>query len=105
MASAAHAVRAGEGEIFIAGGVESMTRAPYIMLKSGSAWNRTPPPMADSTVGWRFTNPRFSPDWTIALGETAERVARQYGITRAEQDAFAVESQARTQAAMSSNET
>ena len=100
VASAAHAVRAGEGEVFIAGGVESMTRAPYIMLKSGSPWNRTPPPMADSTVGWRFTNPRFSPDWTIALGETAERVARQYGISRAEQDAFAVESQSRTQSAI-----
>ncbi|MEO8636543.1 MAG: thiolase family protein [Gemmatimonadales bacterium] len=102
VASAAHAVRAGEGEVFIAGGVESMTRAPYIMLKSGSPWNRTPPPLADSTVGWRFTNPRLTPDWTIALGETAERVAQQYGISRAEQDGFAVESQARAQAAIAS---
>ncbi|MBK6423715.1 MAG: acetyl-CoA C-acyltransferase [Gemmatimonadetes bacterium] len=99
-ASAAQAVRAGEGDVFIAGGVESMTRAPYVMLKSGSAWNRTPPPMADTTVGWRFTNPRMARDWTIALGETAERVAAQYGISRAEQDAFAVESQARAQAAI-----
>jgi len=98
--SAAHAVRAGEGDLFIAGGVESMTRAPYVMLKSGSAWNRTPPPIADTTVGWRFTNPRMPPDWTIALGETAERVARQYGISRAEQDAFAVESQRRAQEAL-----
>ena len=80
---------AGEGDVFIAGGVESMTRAPYVMLKSGSAWNRTPPPMADTTVGWRFVNPRMTAEWTISLGETAEKVARQYGITRAEQDAFA----------------
>ena len=100
VASAAQAVRADEGEVFIAGGVESMTRAPYIMLKSGSPWNRTPPPLADSTVGWRFTNPRLTLDWTIALGETAERVAQQYGISRAEQDAFAVESQRRAQAAI-----
>jgi 3-oxoadipyl-CoA thiolase len=103
VASAAHAIRAGEGEILIAGGVESMTRAPYVMLKSGSAWNRTPPPMADTTVGWRFTNPRMPADWTIALGETAERVAAQYGITRGEQDGFAVESQARAQAALAAN--
>ena len=99
-ATAAQAVRAGEGDVFIAGGVESMTRAPYVMLKSGSAWNRTPPPVADTTVGWRFTNPRMPRDWTIALGETAERVAAQFGISRAEQDAFAVESQARAQAAL-----
>ena len=99
-ATAAQAVRAGEGDVFIAGGVESMTRAPYVMLKSGSAWNRTPPPVADTTVGWRFTNPRMPRDWTIALGETAERVAAQFGISRAEQDAYAVESQARAQAAL-----
>jgi len=99
-ASAAQAVRAGEGEVFVAGGVESMTRAPYIMLKSGAPWNRTPPPMADSTVGWRFINPALPKDWTIALGETAERVARQYGITRSDQDAFAVESQRRAQVAL-----
>ncbi len=101
--TAAQAVRAGEGALFLAGGVESMTRAPYVMLKSGSAWNRTPPPLADTTVGWRFTNPRMPKDWTIALGETAEKVAAQYGITRADQDAFAVESQRRAQAALSAN--
>src|SRR5690606_14425499 len=101
--SAAQAVRAGEGELFIAGGVESMTRAPYVMLKSGSAWNRTPPPVADTTVGWRFTNPKMPKDWTSALGETAERVAEQYAVSRAEQDAFAVESQARAQAAIAGN--
>jgi acetyl-CoA acetyltransferase family protein len=77
-----------------------MTRAPYVMLKSGSAWNRTPPPMADTTVGWRFTNPKMPKEWTIALGETAERVAQRYGITREEQDRFAVESQRRAQEAL-----
>lgn len=100
VASAAQAIRAGEGDVFIAGGVESMTRAPYVMLKSGSGWNRTPPPMADTTVGWRFTNPAMPKDWTIALGETAERVAQKYGITRREQDEFAVESQRRAQDAL-----
>jgi 3-oxoadipyl-CoA thiolase len=99
-ASAAHAIRSGEGEVFVAGGVESMTRAPYVMLKSGSAWNRTPPPVADTTVGWRFTNPAMPREWTISLGETAERVAQQFGITRREQDEFAVESQRRAQEAL-----
>jgi 3-oxoadipyl-CoA thiolase len=99
-ASAAHAVRAGEGDLFIAGGVESMTRAPYVTLKSGKAWDRTPPPTADSTVGWRFVNPRMKSDWTISLGETAERVGAMYGIDRTAQDAFAVESQRRAQAAI-----
>jgi 3-oxoadipyl-CoA thiolase len=100
VASAAQAVRAGEGDVFIAGGVESMTRAPYVMLKSGKPWDRTAPPVADTTVGWRFTNAKMPRDWTIALGETAERVASQYRISRADQDAFAVESQRRTQAAL-----
>ncbi len=99
-ASAAQAVRAGEGDLLVAGGVESMTRAPYVLLKSGKPWDRTPPPMADTTVGWRFVNPRMPVEWTISLGETAEKVARQYGITRREQDEFAVESQRRAQAAL-----
>ncbi len=95
IASAAQAIKAGEGDAFVAGGVESMTRAPYVMLKSGEPWNRQPPPIADSTVGWRFVNPRMKPDWTISLGMTAEKVAQQYSITREEQDAFALESQRR----------
>jgi len=102
VASAAHAIRAGEGDLFIAGGVESMTRAPYVMLKSGTPWNRTPPPIADSTLGWRFTNPAMAKDWTISLGETAERVAARYNVSRADQDAFAAESQRRAQEAMTS---
>jgi 3-oxoadipyl-CoA thiolase len=99
--SAFHAIRAGEGGVFVAGGVESMTRAPYIMLKRGTGWDRRPPEMADSTVGWRFVNPRMPPEWTISLGETAEKVAQQYGVTREEQDAFACESQQRAIRAIS----
>jgi 3-oxoadipyl-CoA thiolase len=95
IASAAQAIKAGEGDAFVAGGVETMTRAPYVMLKSGEPWNRQPPPIADSTVGWRFVNPKMKPDWTISLGMTAEKVAKEYGITREEQDAFALESQRR----------
>jgi 3-oxoadipyl-CoA thiolase len=100
--SAAHAIRAGEGSLFVAGGVESMTRAPLVMLKSGRAWDRSPPVAADSTVGWRFVNPRMPAHWTISLGETAERVAQTYRIGRREQDEFALESQRRAQAAVSS---
>jgi 3-oxoadipyl-CoA thiolase len=98
--SAAHAIRSAEGELMLAGGVESMTRAPYVMLKPARAWDRTPPAVADTTIGWRFTNPSFPADWTISLGQTAERVARSHGITRREQEEFAVESQRRAQAAI-----
>jgi 3-oxoadipyl-CoA thiolase len=101
VASAAHAIRSGEGILVIAGGVESMTRAPYVMLKPTKGWDRTPPTIADSTVGWRFVNPRFPADWTISLGETAERVAEMCRISRQAQDEFAVESQRRAQAALS----
>ncbi|MGH7699616.1 MAG: thiolase family protein [Gemmatimonadales bacterium] len=99
VASAAQAIRAREGETFVAGGVENMTRAPYVLLKSGEPWNRKPPELADTTVGWRFTNPRLKTEWTVALGETAEIVAERYGIGREEQDAFAVESQQRAERA------
>jgi 3-oxoadipyl-CoA thiolase len=98
--SAAQAIKAGEGDAFVAGGVESMTRAPFVMLKSATPWNRELPAMADTTVGWRFTNPRLSADWTIALGLTAEKVAAHYGISRTDQDAFAAKSQQRAAAAM-----
>ena len=67
VASAAQAIKAGEGAVFIAGGVENMTRAPYVMLKSGDPWSRKAPEVVDSTVGWRFTNPRLRTDWTIPL--------------------------------------
>ena len=100
IASAAQAVRSGEGDCFIAGGVESMSRAPWVMLKPEEGFARAAPPVADTTVGWRFVNPRFPSDWTISLGETAEEVATLYGITREEQDAFAHESQRRTACAV-----
>jgi acetyl-CoA acetyltransferase family protein len=92
VASAAQAIKAGEGTTFIAGGVESMTRAPYVTLKSAEPWSRKVPETADTTVGWRFVNPRMKKEWTISLGETAEVVA--------EQDAFAVESQRRAERAL-----
>jgi 3-oxoadipyl-CoA thiolase len=98
--AASHAIRAGEGDLFLAGGVESMTRAPYVTLKSGKAWDRSAPAVADTTVGWRFVNPRMPEDWTISLGETAERVAGMYRISRQEQDEFALESQQRAEAAV-----
>ncbi len=100
VASASHAIKAEEGDAFLAGGVESMTRAPYVMLKSDQRWDRRAPSIVDTTVGWRFTNPRMDDAWTIPLGATAEKVARQYGITREEQDAFAYESQQRAKRAM-----
>ncbi len=98
--SAAHAIHSVEGHLILAGGVESMTRAPYVMLKPGRAWDRSPPAVADSTVGWRFTNPRLPADWTISLGQTAERVAKSHGVSRRQQEEFAVESQRRAQAAL-----
>ncbi len=98
--SAAQAVRAGEGGCFIAGGVESMSRAPWVTLKPEDAFPRAAPAVADTTVGWRFVNPHLRKEWTISLGETAEEVARRHGIAREEQDAFALESQRRAARAM-----
>lgn len=100
VASAAQAIRAGEGECLVAGGVESMTRAPYVMLKAGEPFSRTPPPFADSTLGWRFVNPAMRKEWTISLGETAEVVAERHRVSRDDQDAFALESQRRAAAAL-----
>jgi acetyl-CoA acetyltransferase family protein len=93
--TAGHAIRCAEGDVFIAGGVESMSRAPWVTLKPEGGYPRSDPVSADTTVGWRFTNPRMPPEWTLSLGDTAEVVAERYGITRAEQDAFAAESQRR----------
>ena len=98
--SAAQAVRAGEGECFVAGGVESMSRAPWVTLKPEEGFPRAAPAVADTTVGWRFVNAKLPREWTISLGETAEEVARRCGISREEQDAFALESQRRTARAM-----
>jgi 3-oxoadipyl-CoA thiolase len=95
-----HAIRAGEGELFVAGGVESMTRAPWVMLKPTEVPARGVPEMADSLLGWRFVNPRMPREWTVALGETAEIVAEEFGVSRADQDAFALASQLRAAAAI-----
>ncbi len=100
VACAAHAIKANEGDAFVAGGVESMTRAPYIMVKRNTAWDRRVPEMADSTVGWRFVNPNMPTEWTMSLGGTAEIVAKRYGITRRQQDEFAFDSQQRAKAAV-----
>ena len=94
--SAAHAIRAGEGEVFIAGGVESMSRAPWVMLKPGEGFPRGVPEMADSLLGWRFVNPKMPKEWTVALGETAEIVAEEFHVSREDQDAFALASQQRS---------
>jgi len=98
--SAFHAITAGEGDVFIAGGVESMSRAPYVMLKPSVGYQRGHPSTADTVLGWRFPNPAFTPEWTIGLGETAEVIAEEYGVTRTAQDAFAAESQQRTERAI-----
>ena len=96
---ASRAIRAGEGEVYLAGGSESMTRAPFVMAKSSTAFARDF--MAhDTTLGWRFVNPKLSKmHHPYAMGETAENVARQYGVTRAEQDEFAFNSQRKYQRA------
>ena len=100
VASACQAIRANEGDAFIAGGVESMSRAPFVMLKSGRGYPRGAPEVADTVLGWRFANPRLPGEWTISLGQTAEVVAREFGVTRDEQDAFAAESQRKAAAAV-----
>jgi 3-oxoadipyl-CoA thiolase len=97
--SAFHAIRAEEGDVFLAGGVESMSRAPFVMLKPEAAYARGTPAVADTVLGWRFVNARFPDLYTISLGETAEVVAEKYGVTREAQDAFAAESQIRACAA------
>ena len=91
--SAFHAIRAGEGDAFIVGGVESMSRAPFVMLKPDRAYTRGVPETADTVLGWRFVNPALPDEWTIGLGQTAEVVAEEFGVTREEQDAFAASSQ------------
>jgi 3-oxoadipyl-CoA thiolase len=90
--SAAQAIAFGEGDVMIAGGVESMTRAPYVMPKTDRPYGRNQE-LFDTVLGWRMTNPRMPEQYTISLGETAERVAERYGISREEQDRFALGSQ------------
>ncbi|HEX6140192.1 MAG TPA: thiolase family protein [Candidatus Limnocylindria bacterium] len=98
--NAAHAVIAGDGSVFVAGGVESMTRAPLVMAKPSAAFPRGEQTLYDTTLGWRFTNPRLAEAfYPYSMGETAENVVERCGVTREEQDAFAVESQRRWAAA------
>ena len=99
--SAASAIKLGEGQVFVAGGVESMTRAPYVLGKPEAAFARGPHTLQDTTLGWRFTNPRLSElYYPFSMGETAENVAERYQLSREEQDAFALESHRRAIAAM-----
>jgi 3-oxoadipyl-CoA thiolase len=100
--TAAHAIMIGEGDVMVAGGVESMTRAPWVMTKPEAAFERGTHELADSTLGWRFVNPRMPSEWTTSLGETAEKVADASRVSREDQDAFALESQRRAVAAIES---
>jgi len=97
---AARAIICGEGFLYIAGGVESMSRAPFIISKSGGAYSRNVE-MVDSTIGWRFTNQKLASIYhPYNMGETAENIATQWGISREAQDEFAYQSQQRYQAAL-----
>ena len=101
--AAAHAIWSGQGDVFIAGGVESMTRAPLVMLKPEAAYPRGVPPMADSTLGWRFPHPDLEKGGhTDTLGQTAENVAERRGVSRQDQDALALLSQQKTGRAIDS---
>lgn len=102
VASAAQAIAVGDADVVIAGGVESMSRAPLVTLKPESGYERGTRELVDTTIGWRFVNPVLDAKYpTISLGETAERVAAQWSVSREEQDAFALESQRRAAAAAS----
>ena len=99
--SAAQAIWGGQGDLFVAGGVESMSRAPVVMLKAEQAFPRGVPDMADSTLGWRFPHPDLIADGhTASLGETAENVAERRGVSRQDQDEFALLSQHKAGRAM-----
>src|SRR5689334_21347380 len=97
---AARAIKSGEASLMIAGGVESMSRAPFVIGKAESAFSRTAK-IEDTTIGWRFVNPLMKAKYGIdSMPETAENVATEFKIARADQDAFALRSQQRTAAAM-----
>src|SRR5947207_6402894 len=98
--SACHAVVAGDGDLFVAGGAESMSRAPFVAAKPDKPFPRGDRELVDTTLGWRFTNPRlaemFPPE---SMGETGENVAERFAVSREDQDAFALESHRRWAAA------
>ncbi|MBB4632330.1 3-oxoadipyl-CoA thiolase [Sphingosinicella soli] len=102
VAMAARAIRSGDADFIVAGGVESMTRAPFVMPKADSAFSRSNT-VYDTTIGWRFVNPLMKAGFGIdSMPETAENVADDFGVSRADQDKFAVESQRRAAAAQAS---
>jgi 3-oxoadipyl-CoA thiolase len=97
---ACHAIAAGDGDLFVAGGVESMTRAPYAFAKADKAYPRGSVTVYDTHLGWRFPNPKMEAMFPLeSMGETGENVAERYGVTREAQDAFALASQQRWAAA------
>lgn len=101
---AARAILAGEGDIFIAGGTESMTRAPFVMGKPEVDYPRGDQKLFDTTIGWRFTNPKLHEMYgSDSMPQTAENVAQRYGVSREEQDVFAFESQQRAKRAIEEN--
>jgi 3-oxoadipyl-CoA thiolase len=100
VAGACHAIVAGDGDLFVAGGVESMSRAPLVLAKPEQAFPRGDRTAWDTTLGWRFPNPRLEAMFPLeSMGETGENVAERYGVSREEQDAFALQSQRRWAAA------
>jgi 3-oxoadipyl-CoA thiolase len=100
VAQAARAIRCGDGDLLLAGGVESMSRSPFVMLKPERSLPRGNMELVDTTLGWRFVNPRMEESYsTESMGETAENVAARYRVSREDQDAFALESHRRAVAA------
>ena len=97
--AANRAIAVGDASICIAGGVESMSRAPWVVQKPEKGFQRTDQPMVSTTLGWRLVNPEMPSEWTVSLGEGAELLAREYDISREAQDEFAVESHRRAAAA------
>src|SRR6266566_2851150 len=98
--SACHAVAAGDGDLFVAGGVEAMSRAPFVVAKPGHAFPRGNQTVWDTTLGWRFPNPRLEQMFPLeSMGETGENVAERWNVSREDQDAFALRSQQRWAAA------
>ena len=99
---ASRAIETGDAQVMIAGGVESMSRAPWVLLKPEKPYPAGNETLVSTTLGWRLVNPKMPKEWSIPLGETAELLARKYGITREEQDAFALRSHQRAAAAWES---
>src|SRR5947209_8707618 len=96
VSQAARAIKVGEGDLMLAGGVESMSRSPFVMLKPERSFPRGQMELVDTTIGWRFVNPHMAERYsTESMGETAENVAERYGVSREDQDAFALESHRR----------